>query len=135
MWNSARDLKHSLKVAGGKVAPAQCTVKLEMWDSDPGVLDGADDFIGRVEVDPAKLLFNKPTPVVLLDDEGKVVKGHNGQCSLYICLITATSPKKSVYFIRHGESTWNAAQDGMLQKGQIGNVTAMAGSRDNPLSE
>jgi len=35
-WFSARRLDTTVKVSGGKVVPGQCTVRLELWDADPG---------------------------------------------------------------------------------------------------
>jgi len=82
-----------------------------------------------VEVDVSTLSFGAPTPVNLQDKAGKELP-----VKLYVCLMPPAPTKKTVFFVRHGESTWNAAQDGMLQEGQIQNIGEMMESRDNELS-
>jgi hypothetical protein len=124
MWNSARNLGE-VEIKAGKAVEGT-KVCLEMWDADTG---SADDFIGGVEVDVSKLSFGTPTPQVLQDTEKKAL-----ETKLYMCLLPPPKAKKTVFFIRHGESTWNEAQDGLTKNKQIGNLGTMAESRDNPLS-
>ena len=73
-----------------------------MWDFDSG---SADDKVGAVEIDPAALKFHSPMAFALEKDGKKL------QTKLYLCLLVGAPSRKTVFFVRHGESTWNAAQE------------------------
>merc|ERR1711990_1322926 len=122
----ARSLDAEIEVKDGVVAAGQASIWMEMWDYDNA---SADDYIGGVCIDVSELNIGKPKPVALVDKEGKAM-----ETELFVCLLPPSTKKKTVFFIRHGESTWNAAQDGTNEKGKIENLASMAESRDNPLS-
>jgi len=128
VWNSGRHLGADIEVVNGKARPGTKTVHIEMWDSDFSVAN-PDDKIATLEVDASNIPFHTPTPFTLLDDHKQPTK-----TQLYMCLLPPSPVQKTVYFIRHGESTWNEAQDGLTKKGKFKGLGHMSQSADNPLS-
>jgi len=147
MWNSARQLHLPLEVsADGIPEVEQLKLHVAMYDYD-GL--SADDPIGYHHLPVENLMFGLPTEVSLSLDKTRASKcdleagsassfsvisdgGEGGSKSkvpkVYLCLLRPTPKKKTVYFIRHAESTWNEAQGSH-------DVATMIESRDNPLSE
>ena len=134
MWNSARTLVQTRPSADG--SPARLHV--ELW----GIMDDSSRELiaGPVEFSPAKLPMRPQN--VALNRSGSGEKAGFEQVPPASLTLHALSPppqagpllpappgkKLSVFFVRHGESKWNAAKRGH-------NVYKMVREHDHPLTE
>eukprot|EP01006_Ploeotia_vitrea_P046375 TRINITY_DN67022_c10_g2_i1.p1 TRINITY_DN67022_c10_g2~~TRINITY_DN67022_c10_g2_i1.p1 ORF type:complete len:403 (+),score=22.71 TRINITY_DN67022_c10_g2_i1:68-1210(+) len=111
IWNSARGLGINVSEAAGK------KLVIEFWDKD----SHKDDYIGRADVNVDDIRGDEPVSVGVLSP-------HGNRCFVRIQRLQAAPTKKTVFFIRHGESKWNKAQ-------KDHNVKAMLSAKDHPLNE
>ncbi|GAB5372150.1 hypothetical protein AAMO2058_001640900 [Amorphochlora amoebiformis] len=95
-----------------------------------------DDFIGMsiTDISEAKSGQKFQTEVQI---EKQFQKHLKGKCLVEFEILKDTKwpSQKTIFFVRHGESKWNEAEHGILQKGNlVDGVTTMAGGRDHPLN-
>eukprot|EP00009_Paramoeba_aestuarina_P004780 CAMPEP_0201508488 /NCGR_PEP_ID=MMETSP0161_2-20130828/1848_1 /ASSEMBLY_ACC=CAM_ASM_000251 /TAXON_ID=180227 /ORGANISM="Neoparamoeba aestuarina, Strain SoJaBio B1-5/56/2" /LENGTH=568 /DNA_ID=CAMNT_0047903177 /DNA_START=53 /DNA_END=1756 /DNA_ORIENTATION=+ len=117
VWRSARDL--------GERHDENESLHIELWDEDES---SPDDRIGvlNVPVKDVQILPNHTKLDIVSFKKGK----EKLTCDIKISLIPPLlyAPRKTIYFIRHGQSVWNKAQADKDARGMMSQV-------DHPLDQ
>lgn len=128
-WDATDPLWESCRQFGDSPPKADSKLLLKFYDHDDSALDHENDFIGTAEVQVGAL-GSAPVEVPIVLGKKAAAKNGGKQASCIVSRVsTAGMPtRKTVYFVRHGESVWNKAQKDK-------NVGAMLSDVDHPLNE
>ncbi|KAL1521659.1 hypothetical protein AB1Y20_021316 [Prymnesium parvum] len=123
-WDTPNPVWRSCRQFGTTPPPDGAVLVLRLFDYDES---GASDFMGTVTTPVSELAYDKELdlPVVLKKASKKAGEAY---CKVKRVSAVGMPNKKSVYFIRHGESVWNKAQKDK-------DALAMLSSVDHPLND
>jgi len=139
VWVSSRSMGTDIEVHqhNTRAEKEKCYVLVQLWGAvlsrlgeQVTGLKAMDTLIGELLVDVSSIPFHLPVPFKFPATNGTAPQG----ATIHMCLLPPHTPKKTVYFVRHGESTWNKAQSDAMSGAPDG-LGAMLSSCDNPLNE